>query len=154
MFLYGLGGTHAFDAQDGIGRVGAIRAASALPVATGEGDIADSARQLSLFRPTVFLLASARTDADRRPLFSAVSMRRATASPRTWPCSFRPFSTTVSSQASKTAPSGAERASCSISSAIAKARRTIASCCASNSIETLLFIEHPVRVMGFQRQLP
>src|SRR6059058_85391 len=50
---------------------------------------------------------------------------------------------TASSQASKTVPSGADNASCSISSASANARRTSASCLASTSIITFELIEHP-----------
>src|SRR4051812_28235182 len=107
MLLHRLGVALALNAQDRAGRIRAGGAAPTLPVAPPEGDRADRAHQVAFLRPAVFLLASARADTERRPFFSAASMRRVTASPSTSLCSFRPFSTTAPSQVSKTLPSGA-----------------------------------------------
>src|SRR5665213_851946 len=143
VLLHRLGVTLTRDAQQFVGRIRPVRAARAFPIATPEGDRADGAHESAFFRPPVFLLAPADAGAERRPFFSAASMRRATAAPSIWVCSSRPFSRTAPSQASKTVPSGAVRANCSISSARAKARRTSASCWTSTSIKTVVLIEHP-----------
>src|SRR5581483_11999490 len=136
-------GTLAGDAQQRIGRVRAVAAARALPVAAPEGDFADGRHQPTLLGPAVFLAAAASAAAERRPFFSATSTRRATASLRTRCWKRRPCSTTAISQAAKTAPSGAVNAKCSISSASANACRTRPSCRASTSMVTLGFMGRP-----------
>jgi hypothetical protein len=69
----------AFDAQQPVGRVRAVRAAATLPIATLEMDRADRRDELPSLRPFVFLLPSTGTAPQRSPFFSAASSRRATA---------------------------------------------------------------------------
>jgi hypothetical protein len=80
MLLHRLGVTLACDAQQLVDRIGPVRTTQALPIATREEDLADRAHQPPFFRPSVLLLASAGAHPQRRPFFSAASMRRATAS--------------------------------------------------------------------------
>src|ERR1019366_363272 len=104
VLLHRLGVTLSFDAQQRVGRIGSVGAAHAFPVTAFEADLADGAHESAFFGAAVFFLASTGADADRRPFFSAISIRRVTASPSTCPWNFRPFSITASSQASKTCP--------------------------------------------------
>ena len=62
--------------------VAAVRPAPALEVATPHLEDSERRHELTPGRPAIFLESTARTDADRRPLFSADSIRRATASSR------------------------------------------------------------------------
>ena len=89
----------------------------------------------------ILLGAAADAPAQRRPFFSAASTRRATASCSNCFCTSRPPVRTAFSQASKTVPSGADRARASSSSLKASTRRSNAAWPAVTSAV------HRVRVM-------
>src|SRR5438445_12385095 len=72
--------------------------AAALPVPALNRYNADRTYQLAFFGAPVFFDATARADTDRRPFFSAASIRRATASCSICCCNSRPSEMTAVSQ--------------------------------------------------------
>jgi len=109
VFLDDLAGS-LIQTDDDISRVGSFGPTPALPVSPRELENADGGQELAGGGAAILFGFATGAGAERRPLFSTSRMRCWTVSAKRFLVSSRPLGTAAASQASRTVPSGAERA--------------------------------------------